>query len=416
MVRVLLPLLAACGRIGFDSSSSAPGDDAASHDGAAPGTIALHVLADGNAPAVGAYVLLDDDTILRTDDQGRAVIPAAAKRTFHVVHQQGLAVELGRWRVVSLYEVEPEAVVELAPPIDQTSVGKLDLTLTADGAADTYRVYGPTRCGFESILSDTTTFSADYPVICDGTTAELYAISEAAGTRLNVSQSPSFTYGDGVDVAFGAWTPAPTARIQFSKIPETTTQINTNILHATAGGDLYLVNAKNGGTAGEELVLEAVAPLEANHASYLLAEQFVAHGGVGPLLPPNIVDVSALPSMISPLTFDAAARKLAWDDVSGSQLVFTQATINGTEATLEWTTYAPPTFREVTFPVLPAELAAIAPDSAATFGDASMVALFGATTYRDFLAIVDPGFLTWFAGISLPPAPLELVAATIPVP
>jgi hypothetical protein len=418
-------------RLGFDelSGSGAGGDDVITTP-PVPGVAHVTVIGeDGEVragqPIADAYVVaIEQDgstSVVRTADDGTADIDIFGNTAIHVARPMGSNNE---WALSSFRGLNDGArlIVGGQPPPAMSVSRSLSVTLPTYpmGYSEAW-ITGPRKCMVDTAYAASSTIPLTYDPQCEGQTVELYAFSYNLYVPLG---TVTFANGATINRTTSTWMDLDKVHMEYFNLPADVTSAGVYLSFPASGGDLIPIG-DNGNTPDSEHYVGIVIDIPPVKPESLLVHAFQSATGVRFVYeridswPGNrMFDGSTLaPAPPSPM-INAGTSQVQWTAGSAPDAdaywSSTDLTIGGT--LVHWNAFGPSASTQVTFPVLPPELALIVPTATSTWSPPRIV-LAGLSDfdYASVVEIIDRDIFWWWSeGLHMPTGTLSLTSTAIP--
>jgi hypothetical protein len=429
-----MTVLAGC-RFGFDElgGSGNVDDDDDDDDGVIvtppiPGTARVTVIGEDGEPNVGqpikdAYVVaIEADgttTTVRTDPSGEANIAVSGNTALHVAR----LLDSGEWALSSFRAVNDGAqlVVGGRPPLGTSMAKSVTVNLPPFPMDyDQAWITGPRGCLVDAAWAMSTTIPVTFDPRCEGKTVELYALAFDIYVPIG---SITLTDGDTIDRTAAAWTDLDKVGMDYVNVPADVTDTYAFVSWPTATGDLIPMSESadvpDMGFVGLGFDVPPIVPgttmvhvFESPAGARALFERIDSWPGTREL------DAANLPAVPTP-AIDTTSSQVQWTaggapldaDLYWSNTKITTGTTN-----LYWDAYGPPGATQVTFPVLPTELAHLVPDTTSTWYTPRIVIVgLSDFDYASALGFVDRDIYWWWSeGVHMPAGTVSMTATALP--
>lgn len=418
-------------RFGFDelSGSGTPGDDGSDDvitTPPVPGVAKVIVIGeDGDAnvgqPIVGAYVVaIEQDgatTTVRTGTDGTANIDIFGNTAIHVARpMDGTNV----WALSSFRAINDGAQITVGgrPPRAMSSARTVTIDLPAFPMDYTEAwITGPMRCLQDTGYAPSTTVPLSYDPQCEGQTVELYAASYDIYVPIG---SVTLTNGATIDRTTASWMDLDKVGMEYFNLPDDITDAGLFFSFPASNGDLIPI-AENGDApdmaryVGFAIDIPPVVPgTQLIHAFGSPTGVRLVYERIDSWPGNRMFDASMLAPPPMPATINQGQSQIEWTitPAPDADIYWSSTDITTGTTTLHWNAYGAPGAGQVTFPVLPSELAAIIPTGSSAWS-APRVVLAGLSDfdYATAAEIVDRDIYWWWSqGLYLPSGTLSLTA------
>lgn len=421
-------ILTAC-RFGFDELAGSAGDDVIDPP-PVPGVARVTVIGEDGQPTAGqpivdAYVVAieqDGSTrTWRTASDGTVDIEVLGNTAVHVARP---TLSNSEWSVSSFRAINDGARIIAGghPPRAMTTTRSVTVNLPAFPAGYTEAwITGPMMCMSDWAHDVSSTIALFYDPRCEGQTVDLFAVSYDIYVPIG---SVTLTDGAIVDRTADVWTDLDKVGMEYSNLPTDVTSAAAYLSFPVAGGDLIPL-ADNvdvpdaQGFVGFALdVPPIMAGTQLVHVFESTTGARVVYERIDSWPGTRQFDASTLAPVAAPPTTDQGSSQVSWviTPAPDADVYWSSADIVTAGTTVHWNAFGPSGATQVTFPVLPPELARLMPTSASVWSPPCVViAGLSDFDYASVVEIVDRDLYWWWAeALHLPPGTLSLQSTSIP--
>lgn len=421
-------MLTAC-RFGFDELAGSAGDDVIDPP-PVPGIARVTVIGEDGQPTAGqpivdAYVVAieqDGSTrTWRTASDGTVDIEVLGNTSVHVARP---TLSNSEWSVSSFRAINDGARIIAGghPPRAMSTTRSVAVNLPAFPAGYTEAwITGPMMCMSDWAHDASSTITLPYDPRCEGQTVDLFAVSYDIYVPIG---SVTLTDGASVDRTTATWVDLDKVGMEYSNLPTDVTSAAAYLSFPVAGGDLIPL-ADNvdvpdaQGFVGFALdVPPIMAGTQLVHVFESTTGARVVYERIDSWPGTRQFDASTLAPVAAPPTTDQGSSQVSWviTPAPDADVYWSSADIVTAGTTVHWNAFGPSGATQVTFPVLPPELARLMPTSASVWSPPCVViAGLSDFDYASVVEIVDRDLYWWWSeALHLPPGTLSLQSTSIP--